>query len=122
MKARIVSGELPSALPDSPAVPANLDVLGVIQRFGHRWLEARETRRWADSGGAVNRIIGIILIVLGLVGLAWGGFHYKTRQRVLDVGPIHATRTKTHSVPLPPLAGALALIGGIVLLVIPAKN
>jgi len=54
--------------------------------------------------------------VLGLVGLAWGGFTYTTQERVLDIGPIHATHEKTHSVPLPPLAGALALIGGIALL------
>ena len=63
----------------------------------------------------MSRMIGIVLIVLGLVGLAWGGFTYTTRQRVLDVGPIHATRDKTHEVPLPPIAGAVALVGGVVL-------
>jgi hypothetical protein len=63
----------------------------------------------------VNRTVGIILIVLGLVGLAWGGFSYTTRQRVVDVGPIHATRDKTNTVPIPPIAGALALVGGIAL-------
>jgi hypothetical protein len=65
----------------------------------------------------VNRTVGIILIVLGLVGLAWGGFSYTTRQRVVDVGPIHATRDKTNTVPIPPIAGALALVGGIALVV-----
>jgi len=65
----------------------------------------------------VNKTLGIILIALGLVGLIWGGFSYTTRQKVVDIGPIHATRDKTHSVPLPPIAGALALIGGVVLLV-----
>jgi uncharacterized membrane protein YidH (DUF202 family) len=75
-----------------------------------------------DHGGAVNKSIGIILIVLGLAGLAWGGFHYKTRKKVMDLGPIHATRTETHHVPIPPIAGAAALIGGIVLLVIPSKR
>ena len=64
----------------------------------------------------MNRTVGIVLIVLGLVGLAWGGFTYTTRQKVLDVGPIHATRDKTHTVPLPPIAGAVALVGGVVLL------
>ncbi|MEO8027584.1 MAG: DUF3185 domain-containing protein [Bryobacteraceae bacterium] len=62
------------------------------------------------------KILGAVLIVLGLVGLAWGGFTYTTQEKVLDVGPIHATREKSHSVPLPPLAGALALVGGIVVL------
>lgn len=65
----------------------------------------------------MNKTLGIILIALGLVGLIWGGFSYTTRQKVVDIGPIHATRDKTHSVPLPPIAGALALIGGVVLLV-----
>lgn len=70
----------------------------------------------------MNKIIGVILIVVGLVGLAWGGFHYTTRQRVMDIGPIHASRNQTHEVPLPPIAGAAALIGGIVLLVLPSKG
>ena len=65
----------------------------------------------------MNKAPGIVLIVLGLIGLAWGGFTYTTKEKVLDVGPIHATRDETHSVPLPPIAGAVAVIGGIVLLV-----
>jgi hypothetical protein len=69
----------------------------------------------------MSKTIGIVLCVLGLVGLAWGGFTYTTREKVLDIGPIHATRDETHSVPLPPIAGALALIGGIVLLLADRK-
>jgi hypothetical protein len=65
----------------------------------------------------VNKTLGVILCVLGLIGLAWGGFTYTTREKIVDIGPIHASREKTHNVPLPPVAGALALIGGIVLLV-----
>ena len=70
----------------------------------------------------MNQTLGAILIVLGLIGLAWGGFTYTTREKVLDIGPIHATREQSHSVPLPPIAGALALIGGVVLLVSGKKN
>jgi hypothetical protein len=70
----------------------------------------------------VNRTLGIVLIVLGLVGLAWGGISYTTRQRVVDVGPIHATRDKTNTVPIPPIAGALALVGGIVLVAAGKKD
>jgi len=69
---------------------------------------------------AVNKTLGMILIGLGLFGLAWGGFTYTTR--VVDIGPIHATRDKTHSVPLPPIAGAVALVGGILLLVAGGKK
>jgi hypothetical protein len=64
----------------------------------------------------VNKTLGIILIVLGVVGLAWGGLTYTTREKVLDVGPIHATRDVTHDFPLFPVAGGLALIGGVLLL------
>jgi hypothetical protein len=63
------------------------------------------------------KTLGVILIVLGLVGLVWGGFTYTTREKVVDIGPIHASRDKTHNIPLPPIAGALALIGGIALVV-----
>jgi hypothetical protein len=70
----------------------------------------------------MNKTIGAILIVLGLLGLAWGGFTYTTRERVVDIGPIHATREKTHDIPVPPIAGALALVGGIVLPAIGRKE
>lgn len=70
----------------------------------------------------MNRTVGMILIVVGLVGLAWGGFTYTTRQKVVDIGPIHASREKTHNVPLPPVVGAAALIGGIVILVAAGKG
>jgi len=65
----------------------------------------------------MNKTLGLILVVLGLIGLAWGGFTYTTRESVVDIGPIHATREKTHTVPLPPILGAVALIGGVALLI-----
>jgi hypothetical protein len=55
--------------------------------------------------------------VLGLIGLAWGGFSYTTREKVVDIGPIHATRDETHNAPSPSIEGAMALTGGIVILV-----
>jgi hypothetical protein len=70
----------------------------------------------------VNRALGMILIALGLFGLAWGGFAYTTREKVVDIGPLHVHREQTHNVPLPPIAGALALIGGVVLLVAGRKK
>jgi drug/metabolite transporter (DMT)-like permease len=70
----------------------------------------------------MNKTIGAILIVLGLLGLAWGGFTYTTREKLVDIGPIHATREKTHDFPVPPIAGALALIGGIALLALGRKD
>lgn len=59
----------------------------------------------------------VILIVVGIAIVIWGAFGFKTRDKVIDVGPIHATKETTHSVPYGPLAGALLAIGGVVLLV-----
>jgi drug/metabolite transporter (DMT)-like permease len=62
-------------------------------------------------------VVGIILIVIGVVALALGGFSFTTSEKVAEVGPLKVEKEKTRSVPLPPILGALALIGGIVLLV-----
>jgi hypothetical protein len=70
----------------------------------------------------LNKTLGLILIGLGLVGLAWGGFTYTTREKVIDIGPIHATRDEKHTVPLPPIAGGLAVAAGIVLLIAGKKG
>lgn len=67
-------------------------------------------------------IAGIVLIVLGIIGLAYGGIHYKTRQRVFDAGPLHATREKHETIPIPPVLGGIALVGGILLVVVGAKQ
>jgi len=58
----------------------------------------------------------MLLIVIGLVGLVWGGFSYTTTEKVVDLGPIQASREKAHNIPLTPIAGAVALIGGVILL------
>lgn len=63
----------------------------------------------------MNKTLGMVLIVLGIIGLAYGGLTYTTKEKVVDIGPIEATRDKTRSIPIPPIAGAVALIGGIAL-------
>ena len=65
----------------------------------------------------MSKALGMILVAFGLFGLAWGGLMYTTREKIVDIGPIHATREKTHTVPLPPILGAVALIGGVALLI-----
>ena len=62
---------------------------------------------------------GALLIVLGLVGLLYGGFSYVKRDKILDIGPIQATKTETKTIPLPPIVGAVALIAGIFLVIAP---
>jgi len=60
--------------------------------------------------------VGIILIIIGVVSLAYQGFTYTTQDKAVDLGPLQITTEKTHTVPLPPILGALALVGGVVLL------
>jgi drug/metabolite transporter (DMT)-like permease len=62
-----------------------------------------------------STIVGIVLIVLGVIGLAMGGFSFTRKEKVIDLGPIEATADKKESVPIPPVLGALALISGVVL-------
>lgn len=68
------------------------------------------------------RIIGVLLILIGLVALATGGFTYTHREKVIDIGPIQATAEKRDSIPLPPLLGGAALIAGVVVLVASARK
>ena len=62
------------------------------------------------------RVIGTLLVLLGLVAVIYGGFTYTKREKVLDVGPIEASVDKRHTVPLPPIAGGIALLAGVFLL------
>ena len=67
-------------------------------------------------------IIAIILIALGIVAFAYQGITYTTREKVVDLGPVHVTAEKTKTLPLPPIVGAIAIVGGIVLLVMGSKK
>jgi hypothetical protein len=67
-------------------------------------------------------IIGLILILLGVVGLALGGFSFTHKEKVLDVGPIEATADEKESVPIPPVVAVLAIVGGVVLMATSARR
>jgi len=69
-----------------------------------------------------SSILGIVLVILGVFALAYQGISYTKREKVVDIGPIHATKDTTKTIPLPPILGGLALIGGIVLLAVGSKN
>jgi hypothetical protein len=64
------------------------------------------------------KILGIILIVVGIVVFAYQGITYTSRKKVVDVGSVQVTAEKTRTLPLPPIVGGIALVGGIVLLLI----
>jgi hypothetical protein len=68
------------------------------------------------------KIIGVVLIVLGIIALAYGGISYTKREKVLDIGPIEATTERRETIPLPPVLGGLALAGGIVLLIVGSRR
>ena len=69
-----------------------------------------------------NIIIAIILIALGIAAFAYQGITYTTREKVVDLGPIQVTAEKNKTLPLPPIVGAIALVGGIVLLVLGSRK
>lgn len=67
-------------------------------------------------------LVGILLVVLGALALAYQGITYTRQEKVLDVGPIHATKDTQEHISLPPLLGGLALIGGVALMVAGARR
>jgi hypothetical protein len=66
--------------------------------------------------------VGVILIGLAVISFAYQGVTYTTHKKVIDLGPVQATTEQHKTIPLPPLFGGLALIGGIVLLVAGNKS
>jgi hypothetical protein len=67
-------------------------------------------------------LLGILFIVVGGLALAYQGFTYTHQEKVFDVGPIHATAEKHDRVSIPPILGALALAGGIALIIFGGKK
>jgi len=65
-------------------------------------------------------IIAVVLVTLGIVVLAYSGITFRTRGEPVDIGPVHLETTQRHFIP--PVAGAIALVGGIVLLVVGNKK
>jgi hypothetical protein len=70
----------------------------------------------------ITTIVGSLLILLGAIALMYQGITYTKREKVLDLGPIHATTETQKTIPLSPLVGGLALVGGIVILVLGARR
>jgi hypothetical protein len=68
------------------------------------------------------RIVAIALIVLGVIALAYQGITYTKREKVLEVGPLTATKESKETIPLPPIVGAVALVGGVALLIASARG
>jgi hypothetical protein len=71
---------------------------------------------------APARVLGSILVVLGMVALLWGGISWTREEKIIDLGPIEATAERRETIPLPPLIGGIALVAGIVLLLVPSRR
>jgi uncharacterized membrane protein YidH (DUF202 family) len=67
-------------------------------------------------------LVAIVLIVLGVLALAYQGITYTTREKIVDLGPLTASVDKQKTIPLPPILGAVALAAGVVLLVVGNKR
>ena len=62
-------------------------------------------------------VVGVLLVVLGLVALAYQSITYTSRETVIDIGPVHATADRERTLPLPPVLGVAAVAGGVMLLI-----
>lgn len=69
-----------------------------------------------------SSIAGIVLVILGVIGLAYQGITYTHREKIVDIGPIHATKDTDKTIPISPILAGIALVGGIVLLVAGSKG
>jgi len=69
-----------------------------------------------------TRIVGLLLVIIGIVTLVWGGVFWTDRDTVLDAGPLEITTENREGIALPPVLGAISLVGGILLLVIPSRR
>jgi uncharacterized membrane protein YidH (DUF202 family) len=63
------------------------------------------------------KIIGIVLIVIGIAGILYGGFSWTRRETVIDAGPIQVQTDQRQSLPVSPIVGAVCLIAGVVMVV-----
>jgi len=67
-------------------------------------------------------IVGLILIGIGIIAFAYGGFHYTTEKKVVDLGPLQVNKQEEHNVPFPPILGGICVVGGIVLVVVGSRQ
>ena len=69
-----------------------------------------------------RRIVGLVLVVIGFAAFAWGGVFWTDRDTVIDAGPLEVTTAEREGLRVPPVLGGVALVGGIVLLLVPTRR
>lgn len=68
------------------------------------------------------KVLGLVLIVLGILSFAYEGITFTTQKKIVDVGPIHASRDEKHTVPISPILGGLLLVGGVILVLSDSRS
>ena len=68
-----------------------------------------------------RQIVGILLVIVGLASLLWGGISWTREEKIIDIGPFEATTRERETIPMPPIVGGLLLAGGVILLVMKKK-
>lgn len=68
------------------------------------------------------RWVGLILIVLGALGLVFGGITYTKNRQALDIGPLEVNVEEKESIPVPPILGGLAIVAGIAMLTLGGRR
>jgi hypothetical protein len=109
------------------AAPSRALKLEAVSRRACGTIPAQTASRWRKSrriakAMKTSSILGIVLIVLGLFALAYHGINYTKREKVADIGPLHAEKDTTKTIPLPPILGGLSLVCGVVLVAAGAKK
>jgi uncharacterized membrane protein YidH (DUF202 family) len=71
---------------------------------------------------SARRVIGLVLVIVGIAALAWGGVFWTDRDTVLDIGELEVTTEEREGVALPPVVGIIAIVGGALLLFVPDRR
>lgn len=69
-----------------------------------------------------TKMIGALLVIVGLVGLLWGGVFWTRDKTIVDIGPIEARAQEREGVPISPIIGGVILVAGVVLLLVPSRR
>jgi hypothetical protein len=68
------------------------------------------------------KILGVVLIVVGLIALAYQGITYTSNEKVVDLGPVKVEAKREKTIPLPPIVGAAAVVGGVLLILVSRRR
>jgi hypothetical protein len=75
-----------------------------------------------DQKMKTSTVFAIVLIAIAIMVFAYQGLTYTTREKVVDLGPVHVTTERTKTIPLPPIVGMIAAVSGLVLLIAGRKK